>query len=102
VDVNGVWVGTAVLVPTPENQVRADNYIGAYAGVACRATTIAKAVQLMASEFYENGYALLGFESLLPVGSLDRELTDYERALAEATAVYPVQFRDVHLHKGDA
>lgn len=101
-DANVVWVGTAVLVPTPENQARADNYIGAYAGVACRATTIANAVQLIASEFLENGYALLGFETLLPVGSLDREMTDYENELVEATAVYPVQFRDVHLHKGDA
>ena len=38
---------------------------------------------------------------MLPMQMLDRQLTVHEAALVEATDKYPVQFKDVHLHKGD-
>ena len=92
----------AVLRLSPANVSRDEGFIGAYAGVACLAKDIAEAVKLCSSELRENEFELLGFESFLQVDALDRELTEYEESLVSAVSSYPVQFRDFHLHKGDA
>ena len=99
---NIVWLGLSVLITSQDSQSRKDGFSGAYAGVACKAETVADAVKLIAAEFLENGYVLIGFESFLPVYALDREMTDYEEMLVVATSSYPVQFKNVHLHKADS
>lgn len=96
-----VWIGVAVLALSDANPKRAEGFVGAFAGFASRAATISEAVDGLDEEFGEAGYVLLGFEHILPVERLDRELTAYESELLGATEVYPVQFKDVHLHKGN-
>lgn len=92
----------AVLRLSQSNTKRSEGFTGAYAGIACSAKNAVEAAALISNEFAENGYELLGFESFLPADMLDRELTDYEEELVMATNSYPVQFKDVHLHKPDA
>jgi hypothetical protein len=101
-DQGTVWIGMAVLRLSQANAKRREGFTGAFAGIACLASDVVEAVRLASNELDENGYELLGFESFLPVDMLDRELTDYEEGLVSATSSYPVQFKDVHLHKGDA
>lgn len=96
-----VWIGVAVLGLSDENPKRAEGFVGAFAGFASSASTIPDAVAALAEEFGESHYVLLGFEYMLPAERLDRELTAYESELVTATEQYPVQFKDVHLHKGD-
>jgi hypothetical protein len=96
-----VWLGVAVLALSDANPKREEGFVGAYAGFASKAATIWEAVAALAREFDENGFYLLGFENMLPAECLDRELTTYERELLRATEEYPVQFKDVHLHKSD-
>lgn len=97
----GVWVGTATLLLASANPKRAEGFVGAFSGFACSAENIADAIKALHREFDESGYILVGVESMLPVHMLDRQLTDYETELVEATSQYPVQFKNVHLHKGD-
>lgn len=92
----------AVLRLSESNAKRNEGFAGAFAGIACLAKDVVEATTLISSELDENGYELLGFESFLPANMLDRELTDYEEELVNATSSYPVQFKDVHLHKPDA
>lgn len=92
----------AVLRLSQSNAKRNEGFTGAFAGIACLAKDLVEAVTLISSELDENGYELLGFESFLPTYTLDRELTNYERELVNATSSYPVQFKDIHLHKPDA
>lgn len=92
----------AVLRLSQSNSKRNDGFTGAFAGIACFAKDVVEATTLISKEFQENGYELLGFESFLPANMLDRELTDYEQELVNATSTYPVQFKDVHLHKPDS
>ena len=101
-DKKAVWVGLAVLGLSKSNAKRGAGFIGAYAGVACCARNAVEATELLSKEFAENEYELLGFETFLPVGMLDRVLTGYETELVKATRSYPVQFKDIHLHKADA
>ena len=96
-----VWVGLAVLRLSLTNKKRVEGFTGAFAGVACLANDVAEAVDSLAKEFNEHGYELIGFENFLPVSVLERELTPYEEGLVEAATSYPVQFKDLHLHKGD-
>lgn len=97
-----VWLGMAILGLKESNIKKRQGFVGAFAAVACAALDVAEATRLISCEFDENGYELLGFESLMPAQMLERELTDYEAVLVESAASYPVQFKDVHLHKGDA
>lgn len=92
----------AVLRLIQSNIKRREGFTGAYAGIACSARNAVEAAALISKEFDENGYELLGFESFLPADMLGRELTDYEEELVMATDSYPVQFKNVHLHKADA
>jgi hypothetical protein len=39
---------------------------------------------------------------MVPIDLLDRELTKEENAFIEKLAKYPVQFKDIHLHKDDS
>ena len=91
----------ATLLLSDENPKRSEGFVGAYAGFACRARNISDAVIALSREFGEAGYIVVGLEHVIPVERLDRGLTPYERELLEATGEYPVQFKDVHLHKGD-
>lgn len=97
-----IWLGTAVLMLAEENSKRSEGFIGAFSGFACKTLDIAEAVRLLCEEFKESGYLLIGIEGMTLVNMLDRELTSYEEGLIAATAEYPVQFKNVHLHKGDA
>lgn len=96
-----VWLGMATLVLASANPKRSEGFIGAFAGFACRAANIAEAVEALRREFEESGYILIGIKHMLPMHMLDRQLTIYETKLLEAIDDYPVQFKDVHLHKGD-
>jgi hypothetical protein len=96
-----VWVGMASLRLASANPKRRDGFAGAFAGFACRASNIAEAANLLLREFDECGYELVGFEHMILLQLLDRDLTPYEKGLVQAVESYPVQFRDVHLHKGD-
>jgi hypothetical protein len=96
-----VWIGVAVLALSDANPKRAEGFVGAFAGFASCAATVSEAVAILDQEFREAGYVLLGVDYMLPVERLDRELTAYECELLRAAEEYPVQFKDVHLHKGD-
>jgi hypothetical protein len=87
---------------TSANPKRAEGFTGAFASFACKASNIVEAVDALCKEFEESGYVLVGIEHMLPVESLNRQLTTYESVLVAAVATYPIQFRDVHLHKGDS
>jgi hypothetical protein len=100
-ELKGIWIGTATLLLADTNPKRAEGFVGAFAGFACSAENIVEAMKSLCREFEESGYVLIGVESMLPVHMLDRQLTDYETELVEATNQYPVQFKNVHLHKGD-
>lgn len=95
-----IWIGTVLLSPLPDGKKK--EYIGAYASVACCADSFNKAVELIIAEFYENRYEVIGFENFMPMTMLERELTDYEKTLVDATSAYPVQFKNVHLFKGNS
>lgn len=69
---------------------------------ACANESITGAIQAVFDEFAKSGYHLIGVESMLPAHMHDRDLTPYEKELLEATKDYPVQFKDVHLHKGNS
>lgn len=99
---NKTWVGRAVLLLADNNPKRIDGFIEAFCGFACAADNLGEAITLLDSELKESGYSVVGLEDALMVEMLDRPLTDYEMELVEATKEYPVQFKDVHLHKGDA
>lgn len=99
---NNVWVGRAILSLEKASPKWADGFRGAFANVACSAKDIAEAVSLLHKEFEESHYVLTGLEGFFLAQMLDRPLTDYERDLVDATKEYPVQFKNVHLHKGDA
>jgi hypothetical protein len=83
------------------NPKRSEGFTAAFAGFACKASNIAEAIELLRREFEESAYVLAGVEHMLPMQLLDRPLTTYEVELVEATEKYPVQIRDVHLHKGN-
>ena len=95
------WLGTATLVLANTNPKRAEGFIGGFAGFASSAENIAEAVKALRDEFEESGYSLVGIDNMLPAHMLDRQLTDYETELMDAIGSYPVQFKNVHLHKGD-
>ncbi|HET9818682.1 MAG TPA: hypothetical protein VFP92_05905 [Rhodanobacteraceae bacterium] len=97
-----IWTGRAVLLLTEKNPERSKGLIGAFCGFACAADNVAEAVTLLYRELEESGYLVVGLEDALMVQMLDRPLTDYEKELVEATKKYPVQIKNVHLHKGDA
>lgn len=97
-----VWVGRAVLALGEGNPKWIDGFRGAFSNFACSAKDILEAVSILHKEFEESNYTLIGLESILPAQMLDRPLTEYERELVEATKKYPVQFKNVHLYKGDA
>jgi hypothetical protein len=96
-----VWVGTATLVVSGTNPKRADGFIGAYAGFASKAKDVSGAINQLAREFEESGYVLIGLENLLPIHMLSRQLTAHEEDFLKEIHKYPVQFKNVHLHKGD-
>jgi hypothetical protein len=96
-----VWLGMATLLLASTNPKRSEGFIGAFAGFACRAENIAEAVEVLHQEFEESGYVLVGIKHMLPMHMLDQQLTAYEAELLEGIKDYPVQFKDVHLHKGD-
>lgn len=96
-----IWLGMANLRLTSTNPKRAEGFTGAFAGFACKASNIVEAVDALCKELEEAGYVLVGIEHMLPVQWLGRQLTTYEAVLVAAVATYPVQFRDVHLHKSD-
>jgi hypothetical protein len=96
-----VWLGTATLLLGSENPKRLEGFIGAFSSFACSAGNIVEAMKALHREFEESGYILVGVENMVPVHMLDRQLTAYETELVEATSQYPVQFKNVHLHKGD-
>jgi len=96
-----VWVGMANLQLASTNPKRSEGFTGAFAGFACRAANIVEAVELLQREFEESGYVLVGIRHMLLTHMLDRQLTTYEAELVKAVDTYPVQFMDVHLHKGD-
>lgn len=97
-----VWVGRAILALKEANPKWIDGFRGAFSNFACSADSIIEAVGKLYREFEESHFTLIGLESILPVQMLDHPLTDYEKELIEATKRYPVQFKNVHLHKGDA
>lgn len=97
-----VWIGRAVLKLTESNPERNKGFIGAFCGFACVADNLVEAVTLLDRELKESGFLVVGLEDALMVRMLDRPLTDYEKELVEATKTYPVQFKNVHLHKGNA
>ncbi len=96
-----VWLGIATLLLASTNPKRSEGFIGAFAGFACRAENFADAVRALYQEFEESGYVVVGIKHMLPMHMLDRQLTAYEAELLERIEEYPVQFKDVHLHKGD-
>ena len=96
-----VWIGMANLQLSSANPKRTEGFTGAFAGFACKAANIAEAIESLRREFEESGYVVVGIEHMLPLQLLDRQLTAYEAGLVEAIDSYPVQFKDVHLHKGD-
>jgi hypothetical protein len=83
------------------NPKRSEGFIGAFAGFASRAANIVAAIEALSREFEESGYVLVGVEHMLPVHMHDRQLTSYETELIDSIDKYPVQFKNVHLHKGD-
>ncbi|MBI1210551.1 MAG: hypothetical protein GC190_03740 [Alphaproteobacteria bacterium] len=93
-----IWIGLATLVLAGEHPARNDGFAGGFAGFAVAANRIATAVANLVNEFGEHGYLVVGLEGMLPVSMLDREMTEHEAALVEATKSYPVQFKNVHLH----
>lgn len=97
-----VWTGRAVLLLADGNPERNKGFIGAFCGFACAADSLAEAVTLLDRELKDAGYLVVGLEDALMANMLERPLTDYEKELVEATKVYPVQFKNIHLHKGDA
>lgn len=97
-----IWVGMATLVLLPTNVKRSEGFVGAYAGFAVRSATLADAVAALSKEFEESGFVVMGIDAMMPVAMLDRPLTEHEQMLVEASETYPVQFKNVHLHKGDA
>lgn len=97
-----VWLGLATMLLASTNPKRSEGFIGAFAGFACRAENIVKAVMMLHQEFEESGYVLVGIKHMLPIHMFDRQLTTYEAELLEGIKDYPVQFKDVHLHKVDA
>jgi hypothetical protein len=97
-----VWIGVAILKLHQSNPKKKDGFIGAFVAVACSSEDVAAAVRLLYSEFEENGYELVGFENFQLTDSLERELTENEKSLVNATDTYPAQFLDLHLHKSDA
>ncbi len=100
--VRNVWTGRAVLLLTESNPERDKGFIGAFCSFACAAENLVEAITLLDRELKESGYLVVGLEDAVMVQMLDRPLTDYEKELVEATKAYPVQFKSVHLHKGDA
>jgi hypothetical protein len=96
-----IWTGIAVLIVKDGHPSREEGYLGAYAAVACEAASLSEAVRGLQLEFEDQGLALVGVENLLPTHMRDRRLTKEEEQLVEALDSYPVQFRDVHFHKGD-
>lgn len=97
-----VWLGCAVLSLAETNPQRAKGNIGAYAGFACRGQNIHEALKALYLEFEESGYLVMGLENMNALDMMDRPLTEHESHLVEALSSYPVQFKNVHLHKGDA
>lgn len=97
-----VWTGCAVLLLADSNPKRAEGFIGAFCNFACAATDLVQVIDLLYRELDESGYVVVGLKDTLMIQMLDRPLTDYEEELIEATREYPVQFKNVHLHKGDA
>jgi hypothetical protein len=96
------WTGVAVLLTGEGHSSRPEGYIGGFAAVACEGDDIVEAVDRLSRELDENSLILLGFENFLVVEMLDRELTAEEKRLTFGLKNYPVQFSNVHLHKGDA
>jgi hypothetical protein len=99
---NDVWVGRAVLALEKTNPKWDEGFRGAFVNVACSAKDIAQAVDLLRKEFEESNYILTGLEGFFLTQMLDRPLTDYEKDLVDGTKEYPVQFKNVHMHKADA
>lgn len=99
---DNVWIGRAILSIERASPKWVEGFTGAFANVACSAKDIAEAVSLLRQEFEESNFVLIGLEAFVLVPMLDRPLTDYEKELIEGTKGYPVQFKNVHLHKGDA
>jgi hypothetical protein len=97
-----IWTGVVVLVVKDEHPSRAEGYLGAYAAVACEAATLQLAVQSIEKEFNEHALEIVGIESLIPTHMRDRQLTEEEEQLVQALRSYPVQFQEIHLHKGDS
>lgn len=97
-----VWIGTAELMLAPTNAKRSEGFVGGYAAFACRADSFLQAAKALEREFFEAGYLLVGVQSMVSRDSLDRALTEHESSMVELTAKHAVQFRNVHLHKGNA
>jgi hypothetical protein len=95
------WTGMAIMVLGDTHPSRAEGYIGAFAAVACRAERIVDALRNLSDEFERNDLVLIGIENFISTEMLDRSLTGAENELLSALQRYPVQFNNVHLHKGD-
>lgn len=96
-----VWLGVARLTVDTGNPKRTAGFTGAYAAFACRAADLVAALTLLCGEFREAGYNVIGFNHCTLLDLLERELTAQEAELVKATTQYPVQFKNIHLHKGD-
>jgi hypothetical protein len=96
-----IWTGVVVLLVKSDHPSRGEGYLGGYAAVACEAATLHQAVQSIEIEFDGHALEMVGIENFMPTHMRDRQLTEEEQQLVQALHSYPVQFQDVHLHKGD-
>lgn len=85
-----------------ENAEYEDGTRGAYASVACRESSLLRAIQAIASELAENALTLRGFDFIFDTNYIDREPSDYEAELISRLSSYPVQFENVHYFKPDS
>lgn len=97
-----VWLGVATLMLDTDNPRRTAGFTGAYAAFACRGEDFASALTLLCREFSGSGYSVTGLNNCTRLDLLEREMTAQEAELVRATAQYPAQFKNIHLHKGDA
>lgn len=97
-----IFLGLAVLRPSNSHPLRREGFVGAYASFACEAEDIASAVKQLRDEFVENSLIMVGVESIFEHGALSREPTLDEAELADKTARYPVQFKNIQFFKADS
>ena len=97
-----VWTGNGFCSVASDRPEYRNGARGAYVVVACTTESIRSAAKLIEAELTESGLILRGFEYLMDIVYLDRQLSDYEEILVSRLDSYPVQFEDVHFFRTDS